>query len=200
MAARRGLIDAVKRLGSSLRCVEVCSTQSLCAASSVELLRRDSAGLASRVGEISNRNMTTSTLSDSKEVSSVPNPFSLLDKRVPGPFTVEPVQVFAVIEISGTQYKVTPDDLIVTEKLSGVDINDTITLNRVLLLGSSSETVIGRPFIPEATVTAAVEEQFLDGKVIVFKKRRRKNSRRTNGHRQPLTSLRILSIEWPSHE
>lgn len=195
MAARRGVIDVFRRLGSSLRCVETCSTQSLCAASLAERVRRDNAGLASCVREFSNRNMTT--LSNSEDVSNIPSPFSLLDRRVPGPYSVEPVQVFAVVEISGTQYKVTPDDLIVTEKLSGVDINDSITLNRVLLLGSSAETVIGRPFIPEATVTAAVEEQFLDGKVIVFKKRRRKNSRRTNGHRQPLTSLRILSIEWP---
>ena len=93
------------------------------------------------------------------------------------------------------QYKVTPDDLIVTEKLSGVDINDKIRLNKVLLLGNKSETIIGRPLVEGASVVAAVEEQFLDGKVLVFKKRRRKNSRRLNGHRQPLTSLRVIDID-----
>lgn len=124
----------------------------------------------------------------------LPAPFKVDGLPVTKSYEVEEQDIFAVVEISGTQYKVTPDDLIVTEKLSGVDINDRITLNRVLLVGSQSKTVIGRPYIPNATVSAAIEEQFLDGKVIVFKKRRRKNSRRTNGHRQPLTSLRILSI------
>jgi large subunit ribosomal protein L21 len=121
--------------------------------------------------------------------------FDVLDDKVDGPYKVEPKPVFAVVEISGTQYKVTPDDVVITEKIRGVDVNDKLRLNRVLLLGSQTETVIGRPYVGEASVTAAVEEQFLDGKVIVFKKRRRKNSRRTNGHRQPLTSLRILSVD-----
>ena len=89
---------------------------------------------------------------------------------------------------------ITADDLIITEKLPGVDVNDKIRLNRVLLLGSTTETVIGRPTVEGASVIAAVEEQFLDGKVLVFKKRRRKNSRRLNGHRQPLTSLRVLDV------
>jgi large subunit ribosomal protein L21 len=121
--------------------------------------------------------------------------YTLLEDKVNGAYTVERKPVFAVVEIAGTQYKVTPDDLIITEKIRGVDVNDKIRLNKVLLLGSKTETIIGRPYVEEASVTAAVEEQFLDGKVIVFKKRRRKNSRRTNGHRQPLTSLRILSID-----
>eukprot|EP00890_Picochlorum_soloecismus_P003006 jgi/Picsp_1/3706/NSC_06542-R1_50s ribosomal protein l21 len=124
----------------------------------------------------------------------IPAPFKVDALPVTKSYEVEQQDIFAVVELSGTQYKVTPDDLIVTEKLSGVDINDRIILNRVLLVGSQSKTVVGRPYIPNATVSAAIEEQFLDGKVIVFKKRRRKNSRRTNGHRQPLTSLRILSI------
>ena len=111
------------------------------------------------------------------------------------PYKVEPQPVFAVVEVGGTQYKVTPSDVIVTEKLDGVDVNDKIRLQRVLVLGSPEETIIGRPYIPGATVTAAVEEQFLDGKVLIFHKRRRKNSRRTKGHRQPLTTLRILSVD-----
>ena len=128
------------------------------------------------------------------------DPYTRLEDRIAAPYTVSPQPVFAVVEVSGTQYKVTPDDLIVTEKLKGVDINDKVRLNKVLLVGSKTETTIGRPYIPDASVTAAVEEQFLDGKVIVFKKRRRKNSRRTNGHRQPLTSLRILSVDVPNIE
>ena len=135
---------------------------------------------------------------DSEEIyKSISSPVEVLDEKITGPYKIAQQPLFAVVEVSGTQYKVTPDDLIVTEKVSGVDVNDVIRLNRVMLLGSKTETIIGRPYIQEASVTAAVEEQFLDGKVIVFKKRRRKNSRRTNGHRQPLTSLRIMSVNLP---
>ncbi|KAG7670676.1 hypothetical protein Ndes2526B_g00460 [Nannochloris sp. 'desiccata'] len=116
-------------------------------------------------------------------------------EKISGPYKIEHQPVFAVVEVGGTQYKVTPDDVIITEKLDGVDVSDKIQLQRVLLLGTAAETVIGRPYVPDATVTAVVEEQFLDGKVIIFHKRRRKNSRRTKGHRQPLTTLRILSVE-----
>lgn len=114
--------------------------------------------------------------------------------------------VFAVVEVGSHQYKVTPDDLIYTEKLFDVEINDKILLNKVLLLGSNSETVIGRPFVPGASVIAAVEEQTKDGKVLIFKKKRRKNYRRTRGHRQPLTTLRVLDVVGieppndPTHE
>lgn len=64
---------------------------------------------------------------------------------------------FAVVEVGPTQFKVSQGDIIVTEKLRGVDVNDKISLNRVLMLGSPHETIIGRPFIPAASVTAAVE-------------------------------------------
>jgi large subunit ribosomal protein L21 len=124
-----------------------------------------------------------------------PAVFTRLEARVAGPHRPAARRVFAVVEVGGTQFKVTPDDLIVTEKLAGVDVHDTLALGRVLVLGSAGETVIGRPYVPGATVTAAVEEQFLDGKVLIFHKRRRKHSRRTKGHRQPLTSLRILSVQ-----
>ncbi|KAK9810406.1 hypothetical protein WJX72_010234 [[Myrmecia] bisecta] len=87
------------------------------------------------------------------------------------------------------------EGLAAKEKLKGVDVNDKLSLPRVLLLGSKLETVIGRPFVPGAAVTAAVEEHFQDAKVVTFHKRRRKNSRRTRGHRQELTTLRILDID-----
>lgn len=77
--------------------------------------------------------------------------------RVASQYSVAPKRVFAVVEVGGCQFKVTPDDVIVTEKLRGVDVNDTLQLPRVLLLGSEEQTVIGRPFVPEAYVTAAVE-------------------------------------------
>ena len=187
-----------------------------------------------------------------------PDVYVRLPQPVSEPYAVPHKRVYAVVEVGGTQYKVAPNDLIVTEKLAGVDVNDRLQLRRVLLLGSAAETIIGRPYVPEAAVTAAVEvstegwgaagaaerlacvchsapapvdrhdaapavcracsrgrrglhgrspvalprpglhqhvpavspfvctlqEQFLDGKVLIFHKRRRKNSRRLRGHRQ----------------
>lgn len=132
---------------------------------------------------------------ESTATASYPPMYTVKGERVPEGYSVDSSLKFAVVEIGGTQYKVTPDDVVVTEKLESVDINDVIELHRVLLLGSTEETLIGRPYIPGASVRAAVEEHFLDGKVLIFHKRRRKNSRRLRGHRQPLTSLRILSID-----
>lgn len=68
-------------------------------------------------------------------------------------------------------------------------------LNKVLLLGSKDQTIVGRPTVPDAAVFAVVEEHALDEKVIIFKKKRRKNYRRTTGHRQELTRLRILEVK-----
>ncbi|KAL5081014.1 hypothetical protein RYX36_009435 [Vicia faba] len=68
-------------------------------------------------------------------------------------------------------------------------------MNKVLLLGSASETIVGRPIVSDATIHDVVEENVLDAKVIVFKKKRRKNYQRTKGHRQEFTKLRITNIE-----
>lgn len=103
-------------------------------------------------------------------------------------------KAFAIVQVGSHQFKISPGDCIYTEKLKFADVNDKLSLEKVLLLGSNSQTVIGRPFVPKAFVHAAVEEQVLDAKVIIFKKKRRKNYRRTTGHRQELTRLRILEI------
>lgn len=73
---------------------------------------------------------------------------------------------FAVVEMGPTQFRVSQGDMIVTEKLRGVDVNDKISLNRVLMLGSPDETIIGRPFIPEASVVAAVEVSCPPGTIL----------------------------------
>ncbi|KAD4982394.1 hypothetical protein E3N88_19065 [Mikania micrantha] len=103
--------------------------------------------------------------------------------------------VFAVIQIGAHQFKVSNGDCIYTEKLKFCEVNDKIILNKVLMLGSKTQTMIGRPVLPEAAVHAVVEEHALDAKVIIFKKKRRKNYRRTKGHRQELTKLRITDIQ-----
>ncbi|KAG7545543.1 L21-like superfamily [Arabidopsis suecica] len=103
--------------------------------------------------------------------------------------------VFAIVQIGSHQFKVSNGDSIFTEKLKFCDINDKLELTKVLLLGSASQTIIGRPILPDATVHAVVEEHALDEKVLIFKKKRRKNYRRTRGHRQELTKLRITDIQ-----
>ncbi|XP_065880029.1 large ribosomal subunit protein bL21m [Euphorbia lathyris] len=103
--------------------------------------------------------------------------------------------VFAVVQVGSHQFKVSNGDCIFTERLKFCDVNDKVILNKVLLLGSCSQTIIGRPILPDAAVHALVEEHALDAKVIIFKKKRRKNYRRTKGHRQELTKLRITDIQ-----
>ena len=71
---------------------------------------------------------------------------------------------FAIVEYSGTQYKVAVDDTVVTDFQGDVDIDDEIILDSVLLVGSREETIIGRPYIPDAVVTCKVER----GKRIYF--------------------------------
>ena len=107
-----------------------------------------------------------------------------------------PPKRFAVIALSGTQYKVAPDDVICVEKLE-LPVGATLEAKRVLLVGEAEATVIGSPLIEDACVTATVEEQGYAKKVIVFKKKRRKGYRRWRGYRARLTMLRIKDILLP---
>ncbi|KAL0437976.1 UNVERIFIED_CONTAM: 50S ribosomal protein L21, chloroplastic [Sesamum latifolium] len=85
--------------------------------------------------------------------------------------TTEPKreEVFAVVMVGSRQYIVFPGRFIYTQRLKGANVNDKITLNKVLLVGTKTSTYIGKPIVPNATVHAIVEEQTLDKKVIVFK-------------------------------
>ncbi|MGI8853305.1 MAG: 50S ribosomal protein L21 [Methyloceanibacter sp.] len=100
--------------------------------------------------------------------------------------------MFAVIRTGGKQYRVAPNDIIEVEKIAGRP-GDLVELAEVLLLGGASPKT-GSPTIAGALVAAEVLEQKRGDKVIVFKKKRRKNYRRTKGHRQELTALRITEI------
>jgi len=101
--------------------------------------------------------------------------------------------MYAVIKTGGKQYKVSAGDLLKVEKLDGT-VGDTIELDEVLMVGGE-EVKIGTPLLPEAKVTAKIVEQGKDKKILVFRSRRRKNFRKMNGHRQPLTRLKIMAIE-----
>ncbi|MBI5164901.1 MAG: 50S ribosomal protein L21 [Magnetospirillum sp.] len=97
--------------------------------------------------------------------------------------------MFAVIQTGGKQYKVAKGDVIRVEKLPA-EAGAELVLDQVLMAGEK----IGAPLVEGATVTATVVAQARGPKLIIFKKRRRQNSRRKNGHRQDLTILRITDI------
>ena len=100
--------------------------------------------------------------------------------------------MFAVIKTGGKQYRVAAEDVIRIEKVQG-DPGEIVQFGEVLLLGGD-EVKLGVPTIAGASVAAEVIEQGRGRKVIAFKKRRRKNSRRKRGHRQEFTLLRVTEI------
>ena len=101
--------------------------------------------------------------------------------------------MYAVIKTGGKQYKVSEGDLLKVEKLDGA-VGESIELNEVLMVGGE-EVKIGTPLLPSAKVTARIVEQGKDKKIRVFHSKRRKGYRKTYGHRQPITRLKIVSIE-----
>ena len=101
--------------------------------------------------------------------------------------------MFAVIKTGGKQYRVAANDLLKVEKLAG-NPGDIIEFSQVLAVGDGDQATIGAPLVAGAIVTAEVVEQGRHATVIAFKKRRRQNSRRTRGHRQHETTVRIDEI------
>ncbi len=102
--------------------------------------------------------------------------------------------MFAVIRTGGKQYKVAKDDIITVEKLLG-EPGEKVQLGDVLMLGEEGKApTVGTPLVEKASVTAEVLEQGRGDKVIVFKKKRRHNYRRTKGHRQEQTTLKVLEV------
>ena len=100
--------------------------------------------------------------------------------------------MFAVIKTGGKQYRVVADDLLQVDKVAG-EPGDVVTFGEVLVVGGDTP-LLGVPTVAGASVAAEVVRQARGPKVIAFKKRRRKNSRRKRGHRQDLTKVRITSI------
>ncbi|MBM5782382.1 MAG: 50S ribosomal protein L21 [Pelagibacterales bacterium] len=103
--------------------------------------------------------------------------------------------MFAIIETGGKQYRVAPNERITVEKIEG-EVGSKITLNDVLFFqNEKSEATFGSPLIKGAQVEAEIVKTYKGQKVIIFKKRRRQNSRRKQGHRQFRTEIKILSIK-----
>lgn len=101
--------------------------------------------------------------------------------------------MYAVIRTGGKQYRVSAGDQLEVEKLD-VQAGAELVLSEVLMLGEGSQVSIGAPLVTGATVTATVLGQGKGDKVHIFKMRRRKHYRKSQGHRQSYTSIRIDSI------
>ncbi len=100
---------------------------------------------------------------------------------------------FAIIETGGKQYKVSASKILEIEKLDA-KVGQTIKFKNVLLLNDSKNTEIGNPSIQGATVEAKLLDNVKDRTVLVFHKRRRKHSRKKNGHRQRHSKIQITKI------
>jgi large subunit ribosomal protein L21 len=101
--------------------------------------------------------------------------------------------MFAIIRTGGKQYRVQEGDVLSVERLPA-GTGKTTLFDQVLLIADDKETLIGTPLVEKAAVRAAVIQDFKGEKIIVFKKKRRKQYRRTRGHRQELTRVKILNI------
>jgi large subunit ribosomal protein L21 len=103
---------------------------------------------------------------------------------------------FAVIRTGGKQYRVTPGTTLRIEKLAG-DVGATVEFAEVLLAGSDdgeAQVRIGTPLVEGAVVRGQIVAQGRDRKVLVYKKKRRKNYRRRRGHRQSITTVKVTEI------
>lgn len=101
--------------------------------------------------------------------------------------------VQAVIRTGGKQYRVAANDVIKVERLAG-EAGEQVVFGEVLALSGEGNAEVGAPLVSGASVAARVIAQDRDDKVIIFKKRRRHNYRRKNGHRQLMTVLKITDI------
>lgn len=105
--------------------------------------------------------------------------------------------MYAVIETGGTQFTVEEGIQVKIPRIEG-SVGDKITLEKVLLISDGKEPKVGTPYLENATVEAELTAQDKDDKVTVYKFKRRTKYRRTKGHRQPFTELKITKINAPA--
>ncbi len=102
--------------------------------------------------------------------------------------------MYAIIRTGGKQYRVQPGDVVRVERLEG-EVGSKVSLGEVLLVAGEGETRVGQPLLDGTTVLGTVLEQDRDAKVRVFKYKKRKHYRRTRGHRQSFTAVRIDAVQ-----
>lgn len=103
--------------------------------------------------------------------------------------------MFAIVETGGNQYRVAPGNKISVEKIEGDEGSKIVLENILFVQNEDGSILIGKPLLNNAVIEAEIVKTYKDEKVIDFVKRRRKNSRRKNGHRQTKTELKILNIK-----
>ena len=101
--------------------------------------------------------------------------------------------MYAVVKIKNQQFRVTPDATLQVPLLAN-EVGETLTFDEVLMVADGKDVKVGAPTVAGASVAAEVLGHGRSRKIIVFKKKRRKNYRRKNGHRQPYTEIRITGI------
>lgn len=101
---------------------------------------------------------------------------------------------YAIIRTGGKQYRVEPGDVIRVESLPG-DVGSDVEFPEVLLRQSDAGLSVGSPLVSDAKVSGVIVGQEKEAKILVFKKRRRKNYRRHQGHRQRVTAVRVVSVD-----
>ena len=101
--------------------------------------------------------------------------------------------MYAVIKTGGKQYRVVQGERLKVEKLD-VEVGGTVTLDQILMVSDGDKTTIGSPIVKGATVKATVVSHGRGDKVMIFKMRRRKHYRKTQGHRQSFTEIKIEAI------
>ncbi len=101
--------------------------------------------------------------------------------------------MYAIIQTGGKQYRISPGEVFRVEHLSG-ERGDIVVLGEVLLVGDGLDIKVGRPLVENATVQTVIVRQGKAKKIIVYKKKRRKNYRRKQGHRQLFTALQVQEI------
>lgn len=101
--------------------------------------------------------------------------------------------MYAIVEIAGKQFKVAPNQKLYTPRLS-TEIDSPITFDKVLLLDDGDSVMVGTPTVAGAKVTGKILDNVKGDKIIVFKKKRRKGYKKTQGHRQEYTKVLIESI------
>jgi large subunit ribosomal protein L21 len=102
--------------------------------------------------------------------------------------------MYAIVETGGKQYRVEHGTLVQVESLPG-EVGSTVELGKVRLVHGDKGVLVGQPLVKGAKVSAEIVDQGRTRSIIVFKKQRRKNYRRTKGHRQGFTKLRVTGIE-----
>jgi large subunit ribosomal protein L21 len=102
--------------------------------------------------------------------------------------------MYAVIQTGGKQYKVSPGDVLKIEKLDAKK-GDTVEIKDVYMVADGDQVSVGKPTLASATVTAEVMGDVRGTKILVFKHRRRKNFRKTMGHRQDYTTIKVKEIK-----